>query len=342
MGIAPRPWQRKSTGAWFVQIAKKKVYLGKNKREAFAKYHAIMHRKQTPTTYTVGQIVSFYLLWLESNRAAETAASRKGILEDFVEYVPVKLKADAIKPHHVQSWIDDNKRIKSPTTANYRIGLIKGVFSWAKRMGHLDENPLADMPRPRCKVRQDVLPVDVWPKLLKLCTDEPFKYFITVMLATGCRVQDMFKFEAKHFNGHALVLPIEDSKGNRSSNVIYLPKEALSIVKYLAVVENPEGPLFRNSKGEPWNRNSVRMRFRRLKRELKMPGLCATTLRHSFAHYRLTQGQDSLTVSKLLNHADGRMLATRYGHLDQAKDFMLAAANAVPFPTMPDTPTAAG
>jgi integrase len=59
-----------------------------------------------------------------------------------------------------------------------------------------------------------------------------------------------------------------------------------------------------------------------------MPGLTATTLRHSYAHHRLTIGQDALTVAKLMGHVDTRMLSTRYGHLDANADYMRNAANA--------------
>ena len=66
-----------------------------------------------------------------------------------------------------------------------------------------------------------------------------------------------------------------------------------------------------------------------------MPGLVATTLRHSFAHHRLTSGQDSLTVSKLLGHVDSRMLSSRYSHLEANAEYMSAAANQVTFPVAP-------
>jgi integrase len=115
---------------------------------------------------------------------------------------------------------------------------------------------------------------------------------------------------------------------------VYLPDEALAIVKRLAK-QYPEGKLFRNSDGIPWNHDSINCRFRRLKDRLKLPALTATMMRHSFAHYRLTSGQDALTVSKLMGHVDTRMLSTRYGHLDQNEGFMSAAANAVPFPDLP-------
>lgn len=115
---------------------------------------------------------------------------------------------------------------------------------------------------------------------------------------------------------------------------MYLPDEALVIVKRLAE-RYPTGKLFRNSDGEPWNHDSIKGRFARLKRLLELPNLTATTLRHSFAHHRLTSGQDALTVSKLMGHVDTRMIATRYGHLDANVEYMQAAANAAVFPSVP-------
>ena len=57
-----------------------------------------------------------------------------------------------------------------------------------------------------------------------------------------------------------------------------------------------------------------------------MPKLCAYSLRHSYAHWKITTGTDSYALSKLLGHADGRMLDTRYGHAEQDAAFMLGVA----------------
>jgi integrase len=240
------------------------------------------------------------------------------------------------KPHHVQRWIDGNKQIKSPTTQNDRISLISGVFSWAMAMGYVRGNPIQKMSRPTRRIRQEFLPPDTWQKVLDLATDETMRDWLTVMLSTGARTQEMLRMEAKHFQEGRFVFPMEDSKGKKRSRVIYLPPEALAIVERYAA-KYPEGTLFRNSRGNPWDRNAIRCRFRRFKRKMKMPGLTATTLRHSFAHHRLTSGQDALTVAKLMGHVDTRMLATRYGHLDANADYMQSAANQIAFPAPPST-----
>jgi site-specific recombinase XerD len=73
---------------------------------------------------------------------------------------------------------------------------------------------------------------------------------------------------------------------------------------------------------------------------MNMPKLCATVLRHSYAHYRLTNGQDALSVSELLGHVDTRMLATRYGKIGKNRNYMVSEASRINFPQMPDMPVA--
>jgi len=310
----PKPWLRKQNQTWYVQINGKQHRLGKDRAEAFAKYHQMMHLGVPTGDHTVRQVLDAYWQWAQSNLAEETCKPRKGVLRAFGKTIPSTLKASSLRAFHVQNWIDNSPRVKSPTTISDRITLIKGIMNWAVSMGYLEANPIDKMPKPSRVVRQEFLPPDTWQRVLDLATDQEFRDFLEVMLSTGARPQEMHKFEADHFDGARLVLPILLSKGRRSNRVVFLPPEALEIVERLAQ-QHPEGKLFRNSRGRPWDRNSVRCRFRRLKRELNMPNLTATTLRHSFAHHRLTSGQDSLTVAKLMGHVDTRMVATRYGHL---------------------------
>jgi integrase len=335
----PKMWFRKQTGAWYVKIDGKQINLGKDKEKAHRQYRRLLD-SGNPELHTVRQVLELHWQWLKKNRRPTTYQPREGMFRSFGESVPKYLKASSLRPYHVQKWIDDNPRPLSDTTKNYRITTICGVFNWAKKMGYLERNPVEGMPKPKRTVRQEFLPADRWRELLDAATDEEFKDWLSIMLATGARAEEMFKLKAEHFDGERFVLPIEDSKGRRESRIIYLPEPALYIVKRLAD-ENPEGPLLLNKQGQPWNRNSVRCRFRRLKKVLNMPKLCATVLRHSYAHHRLTSGQDALTVAELLGHKGTDMLAKRYGKIGQNRGYMNGEANRIAFPSLPilDTPS---
>jgi site-specific recombinase XerD len=117
-----------------------------------------------------------------------------------------------------------------------------------------------------------------------------------------------------------------------------LPEPALFIVKRL--VKQIPDVLLLNSKGRPWNKNSINCRFKRLKQKMKMPKLCATVLRHSYAHYRLTKNQEALTVAELLGQKDTRMLAERYGKIGRNREYMVTEASRITFPALPDMPVA--
>ncbi len=47
-----------------------------------------------------------------------------------------------------------------------------------------------------------------------------------------------------------------------------------------------------------------------------------TAARHGFATRKLIQGKGSLTISQLMGHANGSMLARVYGNLDKNVDFL--------------------
>ena len=242
----PKLWYRKQTKSWYVKIDGKQVNLGKDKHAAKEQYNRLIDGNVG--RHTVREILDFYWRWFKKNRRPSTYEPRGPLLKKFGESVPANLKAASLKPHHVQAWIDENERPLSDTTKNSRITTIIGVFSWAKKMGYIDRNPIAGMPKPQRTTREEYLPAEFWPKLLDVATDQEFRDWLTVMLVTGARTEEMFKLKAEHFDGECLVLPIEDSKGRKKPRGIQLPEPALSIVKGL-IKGHPTGPFLLNTKG---------------------------------------------------------------------------------------------
>lgn len=330
----PKPFKRKQTQSYYLKLGKDFINLGKDETEAWEKYHEIMakHRKQTVTEAdAVSHLLDLRWTWVKAHRAETTADRLKPILKSFGMFVGPKLSVRKLKPHHVTSWLTEKYSHVSDTRRHTLITAIKGSLQWAADEGYIEVSPIAKMKKPEPAVRQEFLLAEVWPQVLGLSTDDQFTEFLTVMLDSGARVAEIFKAEARHLDGERLIFQVKESKGKKKNRVVWLPEASLKIVTRLAK-EHPTGKLFRNRKGRAWNRNSIRLRFKRLKKLLKIPGLTATTLRHSFAHHRLISGQEPLVISKLLGHADGRMLATRYGHLEQNNEFMAAQANRIDSP----------
>jgi integrase len=107
--------------------------------------------------------------------------------------------------------------------------------------------------------------------------------------------------------------------------VVYLCPEAVELTRE-QMARHPEGPLFVNSRGMPWTRNAVRIRFRNLR--LKHPalkGVIAYTYRSSFATDALEARVPEASMAALLGHTSTatlhrfyNRLSARVGHLKDA------------------------
>ena len=74
----------------------------------------------------------------------------------------------------------------------------------------------------------------------------------------------------------------------------------------------------------PWSKFAVCNRFCRLSQRTGKR-MFAYAARHGFATRKLIQGKGALTISPLMGHADGSMLARVCGHLDKNVDFLKRA-----------------
>lgn len=320
----PKPWFRKRTKSWYVQIDGRQINLGTRKRDAWNRYHEIMaNGVALATTETIGALLDKYLDWCEHDLAAATFKKNQFHLRRFGAHINAQLTATEVKPLHAQRWIDKQYRGRSTTYKNIAITAVKAALNWAVEQGYVDHNPFARMKKPRCTSREFFVPAVDWQRVLNTARGQEFKELVTVMFASGTRPQEIRRIEARHYESELvrLVLLREESKGRKRRRVIYLDDISREIVERLAAC-HPSGPLFRNSRGQPWTADALSARFRRLRIKLGMPKLCAYTLRHSYAHWQLTAGTDSHVVSKLLGHSDGRMLKTRYGHIESDVAFM--------------------
>ena len=84
----PRPFYRKQNRTWYVQIGKKQHNLGKDKKAATQKYHALMLRRQGMTAETpVYHVLLLFLDWNKKHNAASTHEFYKRHVLSFATYV---------------------------------------------------------------------------------------------------------------------------------------------------------------------------------------------------------------------------------------------------------------
>ena len=304
---------------------------GQRRRQSLDQYNKIMAQREVVDIPddAVCNVLNRYLTWVQQNRSDATYKKCRST-SAALRSVGRSRRISQLKKHHVQQWIDDDYKDKFDHLPTHRHIHRRRSFELVLSMDYIDRNPVANMDRkPARKVREFFLIPEQWRELLGAISDRQFADVVAFMLFTGARPQESRVVEARHYDKahNRLVFSRYESKGEKRQRVIYLDVDhtAREIVERL-IKRYPEGAIFRNREGETWTKNAFNCRFRRLKKKLKMPELCAYTCRHSFAHWKLTSGTDSHIVSKLLGHVDGRMLTTRYGHAEQNEAFMLQQA----------------
>lgn len=327
------PWRRKQDQCWYTTVAGKQVKLAEaheSYKTALKAYHDAHANDDTPDALvlvTVAQLLNDFLEWNEHNRAPRTYEWYKRFLKPFYEDIG-NLKVADLKPRHVDKWVAKDYKTAKPNTRRNAYRAVERCMNWAVKSGYIPTNPIRGIEKPPQESRETVITQEQYKRALELTSEEgDFRDLLTFLWETGARAEEVTVISAKHVKDDIITLQKKTSKGKRHNRVIYLNDKALEIVERLAKA-HPKGPLFRNKDAKPWNRNSLRCRFRMLKRELGIPDLCATVFRHTWATDVLTNGMDTTTASILMGHRDPATLARNYQHLTQNREHLRKAAKA--------------
>jgi len=315
---SPKPWFRKSTGAWYVQVLvnkkSKQICLGPDREAAFRKFAAM----QLPSRGTCAELLGTYLVWVKEHRAPGTYRWYKEHADSFAAASGSEPLA-ALKPLHLFNWADDRK--VGHTTRSGMLRAVKTAFTWAKRRGLIEISPFAEVRIPQTSPREDCLSQKQWDKVLEKA--ETLEDLLVTLRETGCRPLELRILEAQYVLGDTWTFPAKISKGKQCRRVVRMTAKVRTIINRLAS-KYPEGPLFRNSRGKPWTRNGLVQAFRRLSRRVGFRVFPYIT-RHTFATDALVAGVDPITVGVLMGHRDPTMVALVYQHLAQKEDHLQAA-----------------
>jgi integrase len=317
---------------YYCEIAGKQYGLGTNYKFANRRFGELMANRPTQSSPSVKEIISRFLLWGENPLNLEPSTFKW-----YTEHLfPFKkeyghLRVSELRKHHLTAWLDKTCKNVKANTRNVAIRAITRPFNWAVSEDLISDSPLAGYKLARSECREFFVKPDQWQEIQKLIAGkrfDDFRDYLTVLWETGCRPHEIriVRSEWINWDFKRWVFPVSKSKGKRHKRVVYLTETAFEITKRLAE-KNPTGPIFRRKNGKPWDKNVVRCKFRRLKQLLELPELCAYSFRHGFSTKLLEQGIPATVVATLLGHQSTRMLETRYGHIDQNPQFLLAQLN---------------
>lgn len=360
MGRQPtEPRWREDRGIWYVQIDGKQRTLAKgvgNKKAAWAELRRLMAERDRPATIEeesppVWKVVKLYVDHLTNRRDAGgfKKGSKKDAERRLAEFVPKcgRLKVDEIRPHHVLAWVEARRwvpphkkgstppepRPLGPTARHDCIAAAKAIFRWAKKVGHIDRDPLDGVDKPkRNKRRELVIGKEQWPIVRAAILSERFRDLCDFLYETGARPGEAFRLEGRHVDiarKVVLLSPKEHKTGEKTSKyrAVFLSAYALAIVARLKA-KHPDGSLFLNQCGQPWNKNSVNCQVCRIRARLKGQvgrEFVAYALRHLFATDAIDKKVPIATVAGMLGHADTRMVAEVYARLDERPEHFIEA-----------------
>lgn len=315
MARQPKPYYRKAQNRWVCTIDGKRVTLGKDKAAAMQKFHGLMLNRRALSSgiLTVYQLSQVYLDWCQDNRQKGTYDNHLRYLKSFIESIGRTMKISNLLKHHVQKW---SVSVGTSTSQNDAISVVQRMFNWAVEEEHLQSNPIRGMKKPTRQRRDIVYTPDQW-KAIRKHANGSFVDLLDFLWCTGCRPKEARTLEARHIHGDNVIWPGDESKGE-FARVLYLIPEAKSILERNM---KSDGPLFLNSKGNPWTKDAIKGRLTTISKHVGFRCI-AYGARHSFATNALINEVDPISVAHLMGHKSPKMVAEVYSHLASNPAFL--------------------
>jgi integrase len=328
----PKPFFRQSKQAWYLQLGKHQMSLGKDPDAAFRRYHEILLHERgqvsaPDSALTVAQVADLFLEYSHRHNDQQTYDWYKHFLQDFCDRHG-GLKAVEAKPFHVTRWLDRHPGWEDGSR-RAAITAVKRAFNWATDEGLITTNPIKKVRKPSARSRDRILTPEERIAIVGAVKDQPFHDFVFAMEQTGCRPSEVGRITAADVNLDQETWVFHKHKTCKKvakPRIVYLTPAMVELTRRL-MAQHPTGPLFLNTRGDPWTRNAIRCRFRNLRKKLPhLAGVISYTYRHSFATDALENGVGVAEVAELLGHKGTDMVMKHYQHLREKREHMRQAA----------------
>lgn len=266
----------------------------------------------------------------ELNRPVATIEGYTKDLRIFLKYLDGNGQGDIpvekITSGHLSDYLRYLTKEKNlrPNTVKRRLIALKSFFNFLVESEYLEQNPAADLPRPRlpqkhprylCKEEVEKMlatfPDDQSPSALRDKTALMCLYY------TGVRAKELVGLKKEDIDFKEKMVAVKKGKGGRFRRVPLHPLLESQLKKYLA--EAPglvNGYLFCNRQGLPISTDYVHHFVEECARTAGLKKkVTPHMLRHTFATHLYRQGVNIFTLAKLLGHAELRSTSI-YTHTD--------------------------
>jgi integrase len=314
----PKPWYWSARNAWYVQIDGKQTRLGAAETktkippdDVRREYHRLMACRGLITDEdrrkaSVPEVIEAFIAGKAATRT-KTVKTYLFYLEPFAHRFRGR-KPDSIKVSEVLAFVTSRSTWSDGTKHN-AVVTVKALYRWARDVGYLDANPMAGLTNPYPAGRRERgITLAEFEGMIGAVRDDAFKTVLRFLRDTGCRPGELCKLTARHLDPVqpvATLRPGEHKTGRRTgrSRTILLPGTIAEELRELAR-QRPTGPLLRNTKGDPWNPNTIEKRVRRLRRKLNLPDdVVPYAARHSFLTRLVETGTPLAIAAKIAGHS---------------------------------------
>jgi integrase len=337
--MANRPYNWKARGGWYLRVVGEngkltQVKLGDTREQAYERWKDwIKDDRVAKEDPTIEVLIERWLKWLDEmvadgSRSANYVNRIRQTTTDFLVWHE-NLRISELSPLVVTDWMAA-KDWKSNSKAT-AIQHMRSLCGWSNKNRLISENPLVGIEKPSVQRRETIIDFDIHYRLMRAALDSPakidrrFALFLVVLWHTGCRPGELASLRVDQWTGSYWTQFGKTTRKTGKQRVVYTPACAATALKIL-IGDRREGVVLQGRRG-PYSRNSIRLRVKRLRKKIGASDqVVAYCYRHGFAHRAVVGGMPFGTVAELLGHSSSEMISKIYGHLDQAKDYLLKSS----------------
>lgn len=287
----------------------KEIYQKAKVAAAEGRYGDITQKKDNPL---FDEIAEEYLEDYRSRRRA-TSSDRHGYALKALKGEFSGTRLSSITPHAIDRYKRKRKQQgRSEVTINRELAFLKNMFTVAIQWGKATENPVKKVETYReDNSRTRFLTEQEEELLLAQCQPHIYRVVLTA-IHTGLRKSELLSltWEKVHFDHRLITVEAAYAKNNEARSVPMSSRltETLKPIR----IDNPNAPVFFNSKGGPYR--NVSRAFNSAVERAGIQDFTFHDLRHTFASRLVMRGVDLATVKELMGHEHINM-TLRYAHL---------------------------